>query len=308
MPRRVFVTGGSGFVGQAAVRELLAKNRSVRALVHSRSIEIAADELELVKGQLLDADALDKGMLGCDAVVHLVGIIMEKPGKGVTFERMHVEATRHVVEAAERNSVRRYVHMSALGSRPDARSRYHQTKFAAEEIVRSSSLDWTIFRPSLIHGPGGDFMKMEAGWARKSAPPFAFMPYFGGGIVGNRGAGRLQPIAVEDVARAFVESLDTARSVRQVYEMGGEQRLNWPEMHQLAAQAIVGHRRWVLPIPAWYAKALTRIAPARLLPFNYDQVVMSEEDNVCDLAAFERDFGWRPEGFASAVAKYAAQL
>src|SRR5206468_414885 len=120
-------------------------------------------------------------------------IIMEKPSKGITFERIHFEGAKNVIDAAVRNGVRRFVHMSALGVRADAVSTYHRTKFAAEQYLRASGLDWTIFQPSLIHGPRGEFMRMEALWARGMLPPFLFMPYFGGGFMGWRGAGKLQP-------------------------------------------------------------------------------------------------------------------
>ena len=105
-----------------------------------------------MRGGLFEAAALDEGMRGCDAVVHLVGIIRERPSRGVTFGAVHLEGTRRVVDAAARNGVRRYVHMSALGTRPDAASDYHRTKYEAEEYVRAGGSDWTIFRPSLIHG------------------------------------------------------------------------------------------------------------------------------------------------------------
>ena len=78
----------------------------------------------------------------------VICIIMEKPSQGITFERIHFEGTKNVVDAAVRNGVRRYVHMSALGVRPDAISAYHRTKYLAEQYVRASGLDWTIVRPS----------------------------------------------------------------------------------------------------------------------------------------------------------------
>lgn len=308
MASQVFVTGGSGFVGRAVISELLSRGVRVRALVHERTLNIAASNLEVVEGDLFDPAALDRGVSGCDAVIHLVGIILEKPNHGVTFERMHVDAVRAVVGAAQRNGATRWIQMSALGSRPAAKSTYHQTKFAAETIVRASALRWTIFRPSLIHGPAGDFMNMEARWVRKSAPPFAFMPYFGAGVLGQRGAGLLQPISVTDVARAFADALERPPTIGQTYEIGGDQRVSWPQMHQIVANAITGRRRWVLPIPAWYARALASAAPAGLLPFNRDQVIMSQENNVCDLGPFEKDFGWRPAPFEQAIGTYAKEL
>src|SRR5436190_342985 len=83
-----------------------------------------------------------------------------------------MEGTRNVVDAATAAGVKRYVHMSALGTRPAAVSEYHRTKYLAEQYVRASSLDWTIFRPSMIHGPGGEFMGMVKKWVAKKAPPF----------------------------------------------------------------------------------------------------------------------------------------
>jgi NADH dehydrogenase len=308
MDGRVFITGGSGFVGGAAIDELLARNYAVNALVNRKSLAGRDDRVREIKGNLFDARAVESGIRGCDAVIHLVGIIMEKPTRGMTFERIHFEGTRSIVDAARRAGVKRYLHMSALGVRPDAVSDYHQTKFRAEEYVRASGLDWTIFRPSLIHGPRGEFMGMIAKWARKQAPPFLFMPYFGAGLSGSRGAGMLQPVFVGDVARAFVDALENPKTVGEVYLVGGADQLTWPELHRASAQAIVGKRRWVMALPVWYAKLLTRVLPRPLLPFNRDQVIMSQEDNSCDLAKFRDDFGWEPRGFSTVLPTYARQL
>src|SRR5205807_1548953 len=141
--------------------------------------------------------------------------------------------------AARSARIRRFVHMSALGARPGAVSNYHKTKYKAEEYLRGSGLDWTIFRPSLIHGPAGEFMRMEAAWARRRKPPFLFMPYFGRGLLGRGGAGKLQPIYVNDVARAFVEALENAKTIGEIYPLGGPDEITWPQLHRLAAQAII---------------------------------------------------------------------
>jgi NADH dehydrogenase len=257
---------------------------------------------------MFDERALDDAARGVDAVIHLVGIIMERRGRGITFERIHFQGAKSVVNATKRAGVRRYMQMSALGARPDAVSDYHKTKFAAEQYVRGSGLDWTIFRPSLIHGPGGEFMQMEKKWAKRKAPPFLFMPYFGAGAMGSGGAGKLQPIYVGDVARAFVDALEKPQTIGEVYLLGGSERVTWPELHRISAEAIVGKKRAVMALPAWYAKALTRVVPGPLLPFNRDQVIMSQEDNTCDLSKFKDDFGWEPRGFASSIWEYANRM
>ena len=306
MPGTVFITGGSGFVGSAVLGALRERGYSVNALV--RGDKPLAGGARPINGNLFDAKALDDGMRDCVAVIHLVGIIMEQPAKGVTFERIHTQGTRSVVDAAVRNGVKRYVHMSALGTRPNAISRYHQTKFAAEQYVRASNLDWTIIRPSLIHGPKGEFMEMDAKWAKRKAPPFLFMPYFGAGPLGLGGAGLLQPVFVDDVARAFVDALEKPHTVGEIYPLGGPDQLTWTGLHHTASRHIVGTKRWVVAIPVWKAKLLARLAPAALLPFNRDQVIMSQEDNTCELTKFITDFGWEPHPFETTLASYAKAI
>jgi uncharacterized protein YbjT (DUF2867 family) len=308
MAQRIFVTGGSGFVGRCVIEELLRRGFDVTALVNRAPLDESVGRVESVHADLLDAAALQRGMSGCEAVIHLVGIIMETPSRGVTFERIHAQGTRSVVDAANRAGVRRYVHMSALGTREHAVSSYHKTKYAAEQYVRGSGLDWTILRPSMIHSPAGELMRMEAQWARKQAMPFLFMPYFGGGLLGRGGAGKLQPVYVGDVARAFVDALTHPKTIGRSYDLAGPDVLTWPQLHRAVAQAVVGRRRWVMPIPAWYARLLTRIVPGSLLPFNRDQVVMSQEDNTADLARFVEDFGWKPRGFVETLQTYAGQM
>jgi NADH dehydrogenase len=134
------------------------------------------------------------------------------------------------------------------------------------------------------------------------------MPYFGRGMLGLGGAGQLQPVYVEDVARAFVEAIDNPRTAGQTYDLGGSERLSWPELHETSARAITGRRRAIIAMPAWKALLLTRLVPGSLLPFNRDQVIMSQEDNTCDLSAFETDFGWRPRGFRETLGAYASRL
>ena len=160
----VFVTGATGFVGRAVVHALRADGLKVRCLVRrgsERDLK-GLEAIERVEGDILARQTLDEGIGGCDAVVHLVGIIREHRGRGITFEQIHVDGTLNVLAAAAAANVRRYLHMSALGTSATARSRYHQTKWLAEEAVRASALPWTIFRPSVIYGKGDGFVSMLA--------------------------------------------------------------------------------------------------------------------------------------------------
>ena len=308
MAGRIFVTGASGFVGSAVLQELRSRDFSVNALVNQRSVPSLDKDIKLIKGDLFDDASLDAGVTGCDAVIHLVGIIAEVPVRGVTFEHIHYEGTKKMVDAARRAGVKRYLQMSAIGARANAPSNYHKTKFKAEEYVRASGLDFTIIRPSMIHGPKGEFMKMEAAWARKKAPPFVAMPYFGAGIFGMGRRYKIQPVFVNDVARTFVDAVGDAKFSGKTYEIGGPDQITWPQMHGIVASAVVGHHRWVLPFPARIARFYAAIGLGKLLHFNRDQVLMSQEDNTCDLTNFVRDFGWTPRPFEETVRSYAGEL
>jgi NADH dehydrogenase len=290
----VFVTGGSGFVGTAVIQALLSRGHGVHALVNHRPLPIADDRVKSCPGGLFDTAALDAAMHDCAAVIHLVGIIKEKPSAGITFDRIHHQGTISIVEAAQRAGIKRYIQMSAIGASADSPAAYHRTKFAAEQYVRDSGLDWTIFRPSMILGPGGEFYKMEESWARGTSAPFFFMPYFGSGPLGLGQKFQIQPINVADVARAFAEALDKPETIGEIYPLAGPTAMTWPQMHQLLAEKFVGHRRAVIPIPAWYALALTHVVPSFLLPFSADQVRMSQQDNIADMTRFAGAFGWAP--------------
>ena len=307
MEKSVFVSGGSGFAGQAVIDELLRRQYTVRAIFHRRALP-QGDGLIAITGDLFNPAAMDEAMRGCVAAINLVGIIFEKPSQGVTFQRIHVDGTRAFVDAARRNGIGRIVQLSALGSRANAVSEYHKTKFAAEEIVRGSGISWTIFRPSIIHGPRGDFMRQVAGWAHRRAAPWIFMPYFGGGLFGTKGAGKLQPVFVGDVARAIVDAIDNPKTIGQTYAMGGPDIYSWPQMLHLCARAITGRDRLVCAIPVWYAKLLPHLVPASLLPFNRDQISMVSEDSTADMTPFERDFGWTPRTMSGSLDDYAASL
>src|SRR5215467_9604980 len=151
---KVFLTGATGFVGKHMLERLLAEGHAVRALARNPQKDNLAEhaKVELVAGDVIEGTGLNQGMQGCDAVIHLVGIIVEK-GKN-TFEAVHHVGTRNVVEAAKGSGIQRLVHMSALGARADGVAAYQTSKWKGEEEVRKSGIPYYILRPSLIFGPG----------------------------------------------------------------------------------------------------------------------------------------------------------
>ncbi len=312
-PARVFVTGASGFVGTAVVRELVARGHRAVCLVRDReklavrTAEWGQDRMDVVEGDLFDGASVSTAVAGAEAAVHLVGIIAEQRLRGQTFERIHVEGTRRVVAACRAAGVRRIVYVSALGARAAAVSRYHRTKWAAEEIVRGSGLDWTILRPSVIHGPDGEFMRLLKTLACRRWVPM--MPYFGDG------QHRIQPVSVRDVAHCVVASLSRPETVGRAFDLGGPEAMSWKELYRVCRETLPGAKLWkpVVGQPVPVAKLMARtvmrlpIVP-QALRFNVDQVQMSQEDSVCDVGPAAEAFGIKLRDFRRELREYAALI
>lgn len=291
---RVFVTGATGFVGRAVVQALRADGHSVRCLVRRGSERDlrGLGAIERVEGDVLVRKGLEEGMAGCQAVIHLVGIIREHPSRGITFEQVHTQGTLNVIDAATAAGVKQFLHMSALGTRPGARSRYHKTKWAAEEAVRASGLRWTIFRPSIIYGRGDQFITMLAYFVRR----YPIMPVIGSGRQ------RLQPVPVDHVAEGFARALVTPTAVKQTYEVGGPDTVTMIELLDVIGAAVGRRRVHKLHMPLGLMRPLTWLLQ-RLpgYPVTPDQLLMLEEDNAGDPAAFYSTFGLTPTPLAFGV-------
>ncbi len=219
----IYITGGAGFVG-GNIREALG-NRKLRLLVRdtSKLADDAGENVEVVEGDVTKPDSLRGTMDGCSAVVHLVAIISEEGG--ATFDGVIHRGTVNVVEEAKRAGISRFVHMSALGARDDAAFPYMLAKWQAEQAVRASGIPWTIFRPSVIFGPGDEFINQLASVIRT----FPVIP-----VVGD-GRTKFMPVYVQDVAAAYKRALDDMSTSGETYELGGPGVLTYEEMLDLIA-------------------------------------------------------------------------
>jgi NADH dehydrogenase len=300
---KVLVTGATGFVGLEVVRQLHDAGHGIRILVRRRNSPRAQEAIsrygaEAHPGDVLDADSLGGAVQGMEVVIHLVGIISEV-GES-TFENVHTRGTGNLVTAVRQAGTRRFVHMSALGTRPAATSRYHQTKWAAEELVRHSGLDYTIFRPSLIYGPEDQFVNLFARIIRLSpVVPLIGSPY-----------ARFQPIPVEAVAAAFVKALGQPKAAGQTYDLCGPEALTLSEMVDRILE-VLQRKRLKLQVPLSLARcqaAILEFLFRRLLrrasPLNRDQLIMLQEDNVGTPQPANQLFGLKPLPFREGIARY----
>jgi NADH dehydrogenase len=268
--KNVLVIGGSGFVGRYLVNGLVA--RGCRVLAPTRRRErakhlILLPTCDVVEANVHDDATLERLARGQDAVINLVGILH---GTQAEFARAHVELPRRIVAACEKTAVRRYLHMSALGADPNGPSMYQRSRGEAEQIVRASTLQWTIFEPSVIFGAEDKFLNMFGHLAR-------WLPVLpiGGAEV------RFQPVWVEDVAAAFVNSLDNEATYRRTYELAGPRIYTLRELVRYAAAAC-GHRRPVLKLPDAVARLQARLmelAPGEPL-LSRDNLDSMKRDNI----------------------------
>ena len=286
---KVLVTGGTGFVGRAVVAQLRRNEHEISLLVRDANAPAALSlvrqhGVELRPADFQNPSSLIRACMDIDAVIHLVGIISEFGGQ--TFHNVHTVATGNLLHAAVENGVRRFVHMSALGTRDGAVSRYHQSKWEAENSVRRRGLNWTIFRPSILYGPGDHFLTLFSRIARRSP----LLPVLG------RGNGLLQPINVEAVAECFAKSLETPEAVGGTYDLCGRERLSFEALLRQLLHAMELRRGlFKLPWPAARLNAafLEWFFPKVLgqpSPLTRDQILMLQEDNIGNPEAAEALF------------------
>ena len=222
--REVLVTGGTGFLGRHVCRALIARGYLPRLLVRAGSEERIPGDIRragrVTPGDVTNREFVEMAAQSTEAIVHLAGIIRELPEDGVTFEKVHVESTRHVVHAAKRWGIPRLVHVSALGAAPGGPGNYFDSKGRAEVIVRSSDLAWTIFRPSGIFGPGDRFLS-ELGRGVRTSPVFP---------VPGDGKFLLQPVFVGDVAKGIADCLSRPDTEKRAFDVVGTERFTYEEL------------------------------------------------------------------------------
>jgi NADH dehydrogenase len=175
---------------------------------------------------VLKPETLPAALAGVKVVIHLVGFIIETPH--ISYEQGHFEATRNVLDAAKTAGVTRWIQMSAAGTRPHARSRYHLTKWRAEELVRQSGLDWTIFRPSLIYGYDErdrllNLLKRVLTFPVDLAQ-LDSLPLIDGGRP------LVQPVSVKEVAHCFAAAPTQPAAIGRTFDLVGPVPFTWREM------------------------------------------------------------------------------
>ena len=278
---RVLVTGGTRFIGEKLCRELDERGHDVTALARDPDEAALPASVKRVTGDVTTYRSIEGAFENQDAVVNLVALSpLFKPRGGATHESVHLGGTENVVRVAEEHGVSRIVQMSALGADPDGPTAYIRTKGRAEAVVRDSNLDWTLVRPSVVFGDGGEFVS----FTKKLTPPY-LAPLPGGGKT------RFQPIWVGDVVPMLANCVEDDEHAGETYEIGGPDVLTLAEVAKLARRA-AGQPVTVLPVPMALAGVGLRVAGSIPgFPMGADQYRSLKFDNTTadnDVDAFGR--------------------
>jgi NADH dehydrogenase len=279
----VAVFGGTGFVGSYLIDALVAADHHPVVLVregHESRLN-HADRCTLVNGDIADDDAIKTVLEGADAAIYNIGILREFPDRGITFNFLHGESARRVIDAAPAVGAKRFLLMSANGVKADGTA-YQKSKYEAEQYLVASDLDWTIFQPSVIFGDPRGRMEFATQLAHDIiAPPLPAPLFYDGLLPTGAGQFELSPVHVQNVADAFVNSLADSTTIGRTYRLGGKDTLTWQEI-LIRIAAATGKHKLMLPVPACGVAAAARVLERfEAFPVTREQIKMLLAGNVC---------------------------
>lgn len=301
--KKVLLIGGSGFVGGWVANRLT--ERGIRVIIptrhrdHSRQL-ILLPTVYAVDADVHDPQALAALMNGVDAVINLVGILHDRDSSapyGKRFAAAHVELPAKIIAAMQQAGVRRLVHISALRSAVDAPSAYLRSKAAGEAVVLGAAqdLEVTVFRPSVIFGPGDSFLNTFATLLRL----LPVLPLGGG-------AARFQPVYVGDVADALAACLTNPATFGQIYELCGPKVYSLRELVDYTGK-LIGKRRLVIDLPdalAYLQATILSLLPKP--PLSPDNLRSMQLDNLSD--GHHNYPGWQPQALEAVAPGYLADV
>ena len=295
--QNVAILGGSGFVGTQLANRLAKVGLEIRALTRRRERArhlLVIPTLKLIEADTDSLESLQACLAGCDAVINLIGILNERGDNGRGFQAAHVALVERLVGACKANGIDRLLHMSALGAQVDAPSYYLRSKAAGEDYAHASALAVTSFRPSVIFGPGDDFLNRFAALLRNIPGPFPLAC----------ASSRFAPVYVQDVAEAIARSLADPATIGARYDLCGPRIYTLKQLVTYTSSC-VGVRRSIISIPNGLARlqALAmEFVPGK--PFSRDNYRSLQVDSVCTEGDGAAALGIHPTGLEAIAPSY----
>lgn len=281
----ILVTGGSGFVGSHLLPRLTEAGYSVRCLARrpweARLLETQG--IDVVLGDVTDLSSLKAAVFGIESIVHMVAVLRQS--KGATYVGVNVEGTRNMVAAARVAGVKRFIHIGAMGAGDNPRHAYFHSKWQGEEVVRTSGLESTIFKPGAMFGSGAGFIDKLVG----TVTMFPFLV-----PVAGSGRTRFQPLWVEDLVTCILATLK-GEKIGQTCEIGGPEHLTYEQILD-AVMAALGKKRTKIHVPVVLMRPSVSIMEKFLAnpPVTSVELKALEMDNIGRLDSIECQFGFKP--------------
>tara|TARA_Y100000588_G_C14156334_1_gene882785 strand:- start:455 stop:1372 length:918 start_codon:yes stop_codon:yes gene_type:complete len=304
---KIAVFGGTGFVGKYLLKSL--SHHDIYTLVRPGSENKInhLENLNIISGSISNNTDLEKTIMNCTAVIYNIGIIREFKSKGITYKKLHYEYAKRVIDQAKKYNIEHVILMSANGVKREGTG-YQTTKYMAEEYLKKSGLNYTIFRPSLIFGkPDNDqefCTQLRDTMINLPIPAPLFFP---GLNIFKAAQFKMSPIHVENIADFFVKSIMDNQHYMKIYELGGIQSYNWKQIITTISLAL-NKTKWMIPAPADLIKILAFLFDRfKLFPITRDQVVMLLEGNTCQSEELFNKFEITPIEFSIKNLSYLRQ-
>ena len=287
---KVAMFGSTGFVGSYILKKLISDAFIPRVLIRKGSESKITSGCELIYGEIQDRKSVLETIDGTDAVIYNIGIIRQFPSKNITFKELHFDGVNRCIEIAKSIGVKRFILMSANGVKING-TEYQKTKWQADELLKKSGLNWTIFRPSLIFGdPEGQGRPEFCTQIRDDmlSLPLPAPLFYKGLFPLNAGSFSMSPIHVDNVADFFVKSISQELCYEKIYNLGGADSLTWKEiLHQISLAS--KKRTWKIPVPVFIINILALMLDRfEWFPVTRDQLTMLMEGNTVDDNYFDK--------------------
>ena len=276
---KVFITGGTGFVGSIVAEKIKSSGASVTLLERNKKKIPHLKELgfEVFEGTLEEKSTVRAFLTSnkFDAAINLIGIIRSLPDS--SFQKVHVDYVNALLDMAKESGIERFIHMSALGAAEKSDSEYFSTKYEGESLVRNSGLKWTVFRPSLIFGNNAGFFDDLIDLVKTRA----LVPIIGTGET------KFAPIDVFSVAEAYNNALYNEKTINKVFQLCGPDTFTFEGIIDLIME-ISPPKKLKIHAPSFIAeKSLNFIEKlssslSKNTPITSDQIRMLKYDNICE--------------------------
>lgn len=272
---KILLIGHTGYVGGVVLKKLSLTNHQVQCISRRVLDDIQYPNVQYLKGDVLLPETYLNSVKNSEVIIYLPGLIREFPAKGITFENIHFWGVKNLVDASKLFHIKKFILMSANGVMENASTNYLRTKFKAEEYLKASNLEWTIFKPSIVFGYEN---QKKMNFINLIIELSSFPIFFP--IIGN-GNYRFQPVALDNLADAIVMSIDNPKSVNQTYYACGERVFSYNEIVEIIL-SVIGKRRIKLHLPVWLMNSLARfLEKYEWFPVSREQIKMLLEENLC---------------------------